>query len=338
MTSQRRQNLDGLRTVAVFLVLLHHTSSNTGSSSFFHSFMLTGWNGIYLFLILSGFLIGTVLLKEIDQTHSLSLKNFWGRRVLRTWPVYFILLGFNFLRSDISFQQLIPYLTFTQNLFDRPIYVVTWSLAAQEQFYFLLPLFLLAMVRINWIRTQFFSRLIWIGIFLGLFGIYWQGDIVRLGALAPLLLGVWIADLELHSNSFLQKLKQKCNELFVLGVVLVYAPFLLMEHLAILYFQVIGFACIVIACLSPHLRLAPVLNSRFMLWCAQVSYSAYLFQDRPLYRVDQLASYLKLSGSSEFYFVLLGSIASTLGCGWVLFQIFEKPFMKLRNHWFPSQV
>jgi peptidoglycan/LPS O-acetylase OafA/YrhL len=338
--TQRRKNLDGLRTIAVFLVLFNHASLGTGNGSWLYPLMQVSWNGVYLFLTLSGFLIGTVLLKEINQQGTFSITNYFGRRILRTWPVYFILLAFYFWRSNIGFKELIPYLTFTQNYLNRPIYVVTWSLAAQEQFYLLLPVLLLIMVKLGVIRTKLFYFFIVAGAILGFVGIYRHGDVVRFGSFAPMFLGVLIADLELNKNWILEKLKGNPHFLFALGLTFVYGSFMFFSDIdyRVLLFQVLGFACLVIACLSPQLWFGPVLNSRFMVGCAEISYSTYLFQDRPLFRVEQLANYLSLEGSIRFFFVLVLSIVGAFGCGWILFQIFERPFMNLRSRLFPSRI
>ena len=118
-----------------------------------------GWTGVDLFFVLSGFLITGILLEAKGKAHY--FQNFYARRVLRIWPLYFGLLIFTFvvlplvipsLRERI-FQDAYPwqsYPFFLQNLFSTkeigfgPV-GVTWSLAIEEQYYLVWPLLVLAL-------------------------------------------------------------------------------------------------------------------------------------------------------------------------------------------------
>lgn len=138
--------LDGLRALAIAMVVWNH--SGTGAYKF-------GWGlGVKLFFTISGFLITTLLLRERDRTGTISLRNFYVRRVLRIFPLYFAVLGLYvvlvwFLERDPAaraefFQNLPAYLTFTANWFvdfdgGRVIFYFAWSLSAQEQFYLAWP-------------------------------------------------------------------------------------------------------------------------------------------------------------------------------------------------------
>ncbi len=77
MTWSHRPALDGLRSVAVYLVLLFHT----GLAS-----MGGGFIGVDLFFVLSGFLVSTVILTEIDETGTVRIGRFYARRVRRLLP------------------------------------------------------------------------------------------------------------------------------------------------------------------------------------------------------------------------------------------------------------
>ena len=72
-----RPELDGLRTIAVYLVLLFHTGL---------SWVEGGFVGVDLFFVLSGFLVSNVILSEIDRTGSLRVGSFYARRVRRLLP------------------------------------------------------------------------------------------------------------------------------------------------------------------------------------------------------------------------------------------------------------
>src|SRR6185369_11421808 len=75
--------LDGLRGVAILLVVLLH---NFG----FLNYFFFGWLGVDLFFVLSGFLITDILLSAVDKPHF--LRNFYMRRVLRIFPLFYLIL------------------------------------------------------------------------------------------------------------------------------------------------------------------------------------------------------------------------------------------------------
>jgi peptidoglycan/LPS O-acetylase OafA/YrhL len=334
----RRPNLDGLRALAVLLVLLHHTSNNVSNDNVFFNFMQTGWNGIHLFFILSGYFIGNILLREVRRTGDLSLTTFWARRGLRTWPVYYVVLLFQIWRTHPSWSTLWPYTVFLQNYTSRPIYSVTWSIAVQEQFYLVLPLLILSITWFKTLRHQT-SYLLLSCIACGFAGIWWQGNSTQIGALAPLAAGVLLAELELNGHRSVQWIKNHPNLAFLCGLGLCYLPFFATNDKTIWqWFQVFGFFVISAAALGKGLFANRVLDSTLALWVAEVSYSTYLIQDRPLFRVHQLTEYLGLTGAAAFWFTIGASIVATFLCGAVVFYICEKPFMKLRNRLFPSRV
>ena len=141
-------NLDGLRALSIVAVLWHHTVLRLeplpGASR--------GFLGVDMFFALSGFLIVTLLLRERDRHQRISLKNFYMRRTLRIFPLYYLvvlLVGvLCFVRGGrvFDFDQFLdglPYfLTYTSNWYEGgeqlPL-AIAWSLAAEEQFYLLWP-------------------------------------------------------------------------------------------------------------------------------------------------------------------------------------------------------
>jgi|688.fasta_scaffold50612_3 peptidoglycan/LPS O-acetylase OafA/YrhL len=150
------KGLNTLRFMAFFVIFL------------FHSFDIFsyGYLGVDLFFVLSSFLLTFLALKEIELTHSFSQKNFFVRRALRIFPLYFFVvitltvflpILSNIYHLDISFPEK-PYLywTFLSN-FDKSNHIFAlkflWSIAVEEQFYILF----LGL-------SFFFTRSIWIPI------------------------------------------------------------------------------------------------------------------------------------------------------------------------------
>lgn len=142
--------LDGLRGVAILLVVTHHQLIPVSLKG--------GFLGVDLFFVLSGFLITTLLLTEFDATKTISLKNFYLRRALRLGPallVYLIaslIVTYALHPEDLSREfRLVGYaLIYATNWrmafgWDQSLdpTAIIWSLSIEEQFYLVWPVLLL---------------------------------------------------------------------------------------------------------------------------------------------------------------------------------------------------
>jgi peptidoglycan/LPS O-acetylase OafA/YrhL len=163
-------NLNGLRFVAFFAVFVNHAVNSldykNNSSNFNYikkNFLQNGDLGVDFFFVLSGFLITYLLLKEIEISGTINLRNFYMRRVLRIWPLYFFIVGlclfvlpflqnrlpFNF-PLDVSIKDINPlfYLTFAGNFdylyngINNVLIGILWSVSIEEQFYLFWPVIL----------------------------------------------------------------------------------------------------------------------------------------------------------------------------------------------------
>jgi peptidoglycan/LPS O-acetylase OafA/YrhL len=158
-SSARSPELDGLRGLAILLVLFYHAVFELQPSSKLLSHAIVvgrlAWSGVDLFFVLSGFLIGGILLDV--RTSPRYFKTFYFRRAYRILPLYFVALALfsvrylhgaagplgNFSHSELPW---LSYLTFTQNIwvamlgtFGAGAMAATWSLAVEEQFYLTAP-------------------------------------------------------------------------------------------------------------------------------------------------------------------------------------------------------
>lgn len=144
--------LDALRAVAVLLVLFGHTLAHQNPPQWIRWFWgAQGSLGVEIFFVLSGFLIGRILLKQLVAGQLVTLrdlKEFLARRWARTLPLYFafLLLYFRFDYTGVG--QLVtdaPFFVFLQNFYWRPIrfFEHSWSLSVEEWFYLIFPLLLL---------------------------------------------------------------------------------------------------------------------------------------------------------------------------------------------------
>lgn len=169
-------NLNGIRFLAALVVIVHHVEMakywfglpNIYNSSFVGG--VFGELGIILFFVLSGFLITYLLLEEHRRTGTIGIKAFYMRRILRIWPVYYLVVIFslfvlpNFHVFDIPvlsvhinegfFLKSLAYLSFLPNLgytvYEHiPYATQTWSVGVEEQFYLLWPVLMLFAIRKN---------------------------------------------------------------------------------------------------------------------------------------------------------------------------------------------
>lgn len=149
-----RREIDGLRAIAVLPVILFHAGFETFSG---------GFVGVDVFFVISGYLITTIILAELEQG-KFSIVNFYERRARRILPALFLVMfvcipfaWFWLLPSDMKdfSQSIFAVSVFASNIlflresgyFDtaaelKPL-LHTWSLAVEEQYYVLFPLFLL---------------------------------------------------------------------------------------------------------------------------------------------------------------------------------------------------
>ena len=160
--------LDGVRGLAVMLVMLHHFAYGSVGVSLparlFVSFADGGWMGVDLFFVLSGYLITGILLDSKDGAHY--FRNFYARRTLRIFPLYYgylfvfcVIIG-HFVHIDperttelLSYQQWLWLYGTNVLICIRGAFLVAsvnhfWSLAIEEHFYLVWP------TLVKWVDTR----------------------------------------------------------------------------------------------------------------------------------------------------------------------------------------
>jgi len=149
MSETRVFGLDFLRALAILLVLgAHATFMFLPLTHDLHAWWMLGQLGVELFFVLSGFLIGAILVKQAEAVR-FGLGRFWLRRWLRTLPNYYLFLVINIGLArwiDGAWPHAAGYAVFMQNFaWPQPIFFIeSWSLAVEEIFYFAAPLLVLA--------------------------------------------------------------------------------------------------------------------------------------------------------------------------------------------------
>ncbi|WP_214228888.1 acyltransferase [Pedobacter sp. B4-66] len=169
------KGLTELRGIAAVAVMFHHIELykyRVGELSLFQNRYIKpfisglGKNGVYLFFVLSGFLITYLLLQEKKATNTIKIRKFYVRRILRIWPLYYIILvisffilpitlGHTFWGNEIDYQTRISQLEYGGNLtlfifFLSNLALIifppvvgaaqSWSVSVEEQFYLFWPL------------------------------------------------------------------------------------------------------------------------------------------------------------------------------------------------------
>ena len=152
--TQRNSGLDLMRSIAILIVLFQHSLLfyPKNETQGFLSALINLFDGVLIFFVLSGFLIGTILLRIVieKEVSFASLLTFWKRRWLRTIPSYYLVLTIVLLLSifsntNDSLLSTVSYYIFLQNfnLELSKFYPEAWSLSIEEWFYVLFPLSLL---------------------------------------------------------------------------------------------------------------------------------------------------------------------------------------------------
>jgi len=134
--------LDFLRSIAILLVITGHVGGSFPDPHIQKlPFVLFGWTGVDLFFVLSGFLIGGQLWKELDRSGTINVRRFIVRRGFRIWPLYFsVVIGL--MLRDLILK--VPLRGFSSDIFFLSNYFRCkvgggWSLSTEEQFYLLFP-------------------------------------------------------------------------------------------------------------------------------------------------------------------------------------------------------
>ena len=339
--------LNAVRGLAVLLVLLHNTDQYPALHLQFIS--ANGWMGVDLFFVLSGLLITGILL-DTKQSENY-FKNFYARRCLRIWPLYYSALLFMFVivplirpsEAHAVFEaRSAPwwsYPLFIQN-FLVPIPTgatgllgVTWSLAVEEQFYLVWPLVVrfcsatqlrkiaIAVICISPVLRFYLSQHQ---------VIIYSNTLCRLDGLMA---GALLA-LAIRSSSFVPS--KFVSRAWI--ALLVSAPLaLLIGTLGArwMVFSLVALAAVsfvYLALFSKQRWLQPILTNRFLVYTGTISYGIYLLQKIPL----DAAKSFHLHGHE--FLALPITAAATYALATLSWNLLEKPFLRLKRFFAPEKT
>jgi peptidoglycan/LPS O-acetylase OafA/YrhL len=148
---KRQLSLDLLRGVAVLLVIVCHCHV---TEPILATIKCGGWVGVDLFFVLSGFLVSGLLFKQQAKEGRIRPINFWVRRGFKIYPAFWVFIAITVMSFFVT-NHYIPWdklggeLLFVQSYTKTRLWGHTWSLAVEEHFYFLLPLILMPLAKVN---------------------------------------------------------------------------------------------------------------------------------------------------------------------------------------------
>jgi peptidoglycan/LPS O-acetylase OafA/YrhL len=354
--------LDALRAIAVLLVLGRHTAvSDTWTK--------IGWCGVDLFFVISGFLISGLLFQEYKRFGDIRLKTFWLRRGLKIYPAFYVytlalvvILPITIPGSKVPLHPLLVDVAFLASYF-QGLSGHTWSLAVEEHFYFLLPLFLLALMKLRAKKEDPFAPIPVVFLLIAIGSLWLRMAATPAGPrdyysyLLPthlrmdgLFCGVTVGYL-FHFKPQLLARVPGWRLLFAAGILLMPVYFLDLENWHMytwgLTCAFVGFACIVTWAVH-----VPLPRGRLLAWpitlLARIgfySYSIYLWHWIVIGYIRQYIRYKCMTTGSPF--VWNGEwetlqwplcVACSIIVGIAMAMIVEQPALRLRDRWFPSRT
>ena len=352
--------LDLMRALAIVFVVLNHGALILNSTSKFPWIPLI--NGVELFFVLSGFLIGGILIKTFENEANFGIKtiwNFWVRRWFRTIPNYYLILllnigivYFGIIKEDFSHFSL-KYFLFLQNLYEPfpHFFWESWSLSIEEWFYLIFPILLgflyfslrffklitkpvCLIATLTFLITSFLLRFFiastfdvdsfWIGVKIYSVVIY-HLDGIALGLLA--------AFIKFWYPTFWNKHR---NIAFILGIIISYAVLLypwqpndFFTKVFKISFQSIG--CFLLLAKFDSIKRAPLIITKVITHISLISYSMYLINLALVAEVIRDNVVLNSPLKTWLFYGIYWFVVIT--CSTLLYKYFEKPIMNLRDKW-----
>ncbi len=338
--------LDGLRGIAILSVMLFHADA---------PFLKGGFLGVDLFFVLSGFLITSLLVAEFDAHGTITLKDFYIRRILRLIPalmlllLVFCLLSFLLLTSEKANRNYVDalislaYVSNWARAFSMhpPDYLGhTWSLSIEEQFYILWPIVLLFLLRVS--TRRFYIVLIAIATA----SISWllRVSLLESGATlerlyngldtrADALMAGCAVGTALMSGLLTRKKNRKnlllnLTALVSFGVLCVFlilgdwqAPFL--YQFGFIIIELLTVILIVDVLTNPESIMRKFLEIKGLVWVGSISYGLYLWH----YPIFRLLFDFNYSWSTVF---IIG-FPMTFAVAAASYYLMEKPILKLKK-------
>lgn len=332
--------LDGLRALAVFLVIAYH----------FGFERVPGSHGVMIFFVLSGFLITWLLLKESERSGTISLRGFYRRRVIRIFPAFYVFWILSVVLL-LAVGRPVPWghawsaffyvSNYYNGIYGDPstAFSHTWSLAIEEQFYLLWPfVFLLLRKDLGRLTRALVGIIsaVWIYRLILVFGFDRQQSYLYASfetRLDSLMVGCLLA-VVLKRGLAAQAWRVLLRPWFPVITFGLFLASVFGGHLLLVrYRDVIGFAIepVLIALLIAQIV---AFSERFwwswLSWgwvrfLGRISYSLYLYQQLTLFPARKMLQHYPVAVQ------FAGAIAITVLVAYLSYVIVERPFQRLRG-------
>ena len=342
---KREIELDFVRGLAILMVLDYHSGSHWLSKPFsLLGFPNFGWVGVDVFFVLSGFLVGGLLVKEKKVDKQIDAKRFLVRRAFKVWPQYYVYLAVILATGHRSVHDLWGNLLNVQNYTGGIPH--TWSLAVEEHAYLLLVLCLLLASRWN-LRMR---SLFW--------GLIVASASVAIGRLV----------LMEHGHEVVTRTHTRIEGIFygvILAILYHYAPerFRSLQKMKWLWFAGLAIAliflrfqtsrpwsvsvgwdmanllgiCLLMLLYRPGGSKVPrPLLYRAIAWIGVYSYGIYLWHVSVLAPTAALGR--RMPDWLEPLWTGLASLVAGIALGSLFTKVVEFPMLRLRDRWFPRPV
>lgn len=357
----RNFGLDVIRASAITFVLVNHVLNYF--IEFKRSTIIGDFSGIFgveVFFVLSGFLIGKILLRSFGPVMTFkNVTRFYLRRWYRTLPLYYFLLILFIIIAVLATHtlNLYPlYFVFLQNFTDLRFYSISWSLAIEEWFYLLIPFIIFASYRFKFLhkRIMYFLLLLILAMisirFAYVFFTDPTFDSVRKHAFLrfdSLLIGVLLAGIKLYWHKLYGILKHPlvaCVGILGIGLVAYqYAHYYLQLSIQTPFWVkvfILPMVSTLIALVLPFVETSKIINEKIgriggvrhvIIWTSLLSYSLYLIH-LTMFELTRDVIAKDVSPLIQTVIALVLAVVAS----YLLFRFIETPFMKLRERVVPS--
>jgi peptidoglycan/LPS O-acetylase OafA/YrhL len=373
MVGKHYPELDGIRGIAILLVLMFHCRiifmPQSMAEKTYFAFAESLWVGVDLFFVLSGFLITGILLDTYQRKDY--FRSFYIRRILRIFPLYYSVIFLVTIASHVTkFEALqqpsviaqTSYWLYLQNwltLFNfHPTSILGhfWSLAIEEQFYLLWPALVLFAARRNAIGKLCISAIV-IAFIIRAILVHQIGQnigetqpayFVTFSRIDALALGSFAAYL-FHERHSLESFRPAASWLALISMVVITIIVITQKgfnghNSIVLYFGLLPLAVFFSSLLMLALtsnkqnKLRIFLRGSWLRFIGKISYGIYIFHWPVIVLLKQ--SWLSITPVNfwinQIGFILLVG-ACSLMIAWLSYQYFESPFLRLKDRLAPIE-
>ena len=349
--------LDSIRGISFLIVFFYHSFKPTWNDSLVDKFLQFTFNAMPLsidvFFILSAFLLTFLGINEYKKTGKFSFNNYFIRRALRIWPLYFLIMFFSFVILKIfknysGYQISLPpagwYLLFVSNFYlpDHVFFLrLLWTLSVEEQFYLLwgfclllfqkylkIVILILAAISLGFIIIQTINKI----------GIYFH----TLTYIIDMMVGAFAAYSIKKNNRIAATIKTFSSQeeiIFYLSFPILFFGFFLVSSIVSevvynLFAEVIR-VCFIIYCsviiiiqMVTKKRKFDLSNYSFLIYTGKISYGLYCFHGIIISFGSILLKKMHLNLPSILTTVVF--LITTFLVASLSYRLIEKPFLKLK--------